>query len=108
MADMTFSGPFPTMGDEGIPSSIVNISGERSPYTKVAPKGGAPTGPDVTSTNGHAGSTVIRDAQGPTQRPVTTICYPNAPEASTPRGVRVMPSAIGNRDFWAARAAAGA
>jgi hypothetical protein len=38
---------------------------------------------------------------GPRFRPAATIDYPNAPEhAATGRGMRTVPSAIGNRDFW--------
>lgn len=104
MADNATS-QFPKMGEEPLTNSLVNVSGNRSPYTKTVARKG-PSG-DVLATGGKAnrGATEIHEAHGPTFRPQTTICYPNAPEhAATGRGMRTVASAVGNRDFWDQRA----
>lgn len=94
------STSFPAMGEEPLTSHLVNISGDRSPYTTpVARKG--PAGDSESEPAAVRGQTEIHDAHGPTFRPQTTICYPNAPEASgTGRGMRTVPSSLGNKDFW--------
>lgn len=96
------STSFPTMGDEGY-ASLMNMSGERSPYTKEQPRQG-PTIPDTGgSPAGGRGSELRSERGGPMFRPVASQSY--APEyPDTGRGMRTVPSAIGNRDFWAARA----
>lgn len=96
---------FPKMGEHALEDSLVNVSGDRSPYTKdVARKG--PSG-DVLATGGKANKGQISmsgEHNGPRFAPVTTISYPNAPEASqTGRGMRTVRSAVGNRDFWDSR-----
>jgi hypothetical protein len=98
---------FPTMGDHGIPDSFVNMSGQRSPYTKLAP--GVPgknSGPD--SAGGIRKSVQIENANGPRLAPVTKIYEGNAAEANSGlRNVQVVPSAAGVSDFWAQRAVRG-
>jgi hypothetical protein len=97
---------FPKMGDEEITKNVINASGDRSPYTvsvgrKTMGRGASPTGTKV-----NRGKTMIHEANGPTFRPVTTLYKQNAAEASaTQRNTRVVPSALGSRDFWAARSA---
>jgi len=97
------------MGEHGIPDSYINMSGERSPYTKAVPKGGA-KGPADTGVQGgpRAQSVVGTETNGPLSAPQTTLYGKNAAEATDkPRNVRLVRSAIGNRDFWDARATAG-
>lgn len=104
----TAKSVFPKMGDEPLVGSIVNISGQRSPYTMMQPRdaGGATADVLATGTNGHRGQIMMSgEHPGPTFRPMTTISYPNAPEArNTGRGMRILRPSIGNRDFWDTRA----
>lgn len=101
------SEQFPAMGEMPLVGSVVNISGNRSPYTQVVPRKGAASDRDPSAgTATHRGRSMIHEAHGPTFRPMTTVFYPNAPERSgTGRGMRTVPSAVGNRDFWNDRAA---
>lgn len=109
MAGKIIRSPFPTMGESGIPDSFINMSGQRSPYTKLAPRQGPRnSGPDDAGDATHRSAVQIKDAHGPRLAPVTTLYGKNAAEATqTPRRLRLMPSAIGNRDFWGARIQAG-
>jgi hypothetical protein len=92
---------FPTMGDEGY-TSLMNMSGNRSPYTMPVERKG-PTTPDMGgSPAGGRGSTMIHEAHGPTFRPVASQSYA-AEYPETGRGMRTVPSSVGNRDFWASR-----
>lgn len=103
MADNATSN-FPKMGEFALTDSIVNVSGNRSPYTQVQARSGP-------SADENPGGTAVRgqmamngENPGPRFAPQTTISFPNAPEASqTGRGLRVVPSSIGNRDFWDSR-----
>jgi hypothetical protein len=108
MAGMTqtSTSSFPKMGESGY-EGLVNMSGDRSPYTKDQPRHG-PTMPDTGgSPAGGRGSGMVHDTYGPAFRPVASRSFaPEYPE--TGRGMRTVPSAIGNRDFWAARAENGA
>lgn len=104
MADKTRS-QFPKMGDEWITENLINCSGNRSPYTTPVPRktqgrGASPTGVKKNRNN----NGMIQEAHGPTFRPVTTLYKQNAAEASaTQRNTRIVPAAVGDRDFWAAR-----
>lgn len=96
---------FPKMGEEPLTSNIVNISGDRSPYTQSKAKFASG---DALATGGTAVRGVGPDAtgehSGPAFAPQTTICFPNSPEASdTGRGMRTVRSSLGNRDFWDSR-----
>ena len=94
---------FPKMGEEPLTASLVNISGQRSPYTTPIPRKGPAADVLATGGTGHrgVGADATGENAGPAFRPQTTICFPNAPEASqTGRGMRTLPSAVGNRDFW--------
>ena len=101
---------FVKMGEEPLTNSLVNVSGDRSPYTTMRPRGVSEGGTPL------AGGTAVRgvgadatgEHSGPCFSPVTTISFPNSPEASeTGRGLRVMPSKVGNQDFWDKRYATG-
>lgn len=98
---------FPKMGDEGIPHSVVNLSGQRSPYTMPGKgRGSVSTDKDPgAGTKANRSASLIKEAQGPVCKPQQKISFPNSPEASKiQRNVRTVPSSIGNRDFWAKRA----
>ena len=104
MAGMTptSTSSFEKMGDSGY-EGLMNMSGERSPYTMPQARKG-PTTPDMGgSPAGGRGSSMIHEAHGPTFRPVASQSYaPEYPE--TGRGMRTVASSVGNRDFWASRA----
>lgn len=118
MADFTrpygdaMTSNFPKMGEHPLVGNIVNVSGNRSPYTTARPKGG-PSGDSESEPAAVRG--VGRDATGehagPCFAPQTTVYYPNAPEASqTGRALVTVPSVAsknGNGDFWDKRAYAG-
>lgn len=97
----TTTDTFPKMGDDGL-ASVVNVSGQRSAYTMPQARKG-PTSPDMGGGNGSArrSATEIHEAHGPTFRPVATSVYDTTEQ---PRAMRTMPSAVGCRDFWDARA----
>lgn len=93
---------FPKMGEEPLTSNIVNVSGNRSPYTQTVAKRG-PAGDsesEPASVRGHI--SMDGEHNGPTFRPVATL--PFQPDPSTGRGMRTVPSSLGNRDFWDRRA----
>lgn len=97
---------FPKMGEEPLVGTVVNVSGERSPYTKSVPrKGPAGDSESEPATHRGVGADATGEHAGPTFRPVTTLYAQNAAAASdTGRGMRTVRSAIGNRDFWDQRA----
>jgi hypothetical protein len=109
MAGMTptSTSSFPTMGDSGY-EGLVNMSGQRSPYTREQPKHG-PTTPDTggSPAGGRPAGAMVQGTYGPAFRPVASMAY-GTQYPETGRGMRVVPSAIGSRDFWAARASNGA
>lgn len=103
MAGMTptSTSSFEKMGDSGY-EGLMNMSGQRSPYTIDQARKG-PTSPDQGGGGaGGRGQSMIHEAQGPTFRPVASKVqgseYPD-----TGRSIRTVASALGNRDFWAAR-----
>lgn len=96
---------FPAMGEFPLTDSIVNVSGDRSPYTKTVARKG-PSG-DSESEPAAVRGQISMDGEhnGPTFRPVTMLYQQNAAEASAiGRGMRTVPSSLGNRDFWDDRA----
>lgn len=104
-SDMTHSD-FPVMGDSGIPSSVVNMSGERSPYTTLKAKPAAPPSPDIAGPTGgpRTQTTVNAEVLGPLCSPQTTLFFPNAAShADTGRNTKIVPSRAGVGDMWAAR-----
>jgi hypothetical protein len=109
MADMTTSS-FPKMGENPLVGTIVNISGNRSPYTHPV---ALPSQGDAAAIGGTSirsvGSDATGENAGPRFAPVTMICFPNDPAASqTGRGLRIVRSAVGNSDFWDRRYESGA
>jgi hypothetical protein len=103
MADKTTTS-FPKMGDEWITDNLINCSGDRSPYTITVGKKTQGRGASPTGVKKNRGASMINEAHGPTFRPVTTLYAQNAAEASaTQRNTRIVPSALGDRDFYAAR-----
>ena len=109
MADNA-SSSFEKMGEDWMSSGVVNISGQRTRYTKPVVKQGfgkSSDSPDLgKGDRTHRGRTLIHNANGPRQRIVEKICYPNAEgqQAKTYRNVRVMG---GSGGFYGARSAAG-
>lgn len=81
---------FPKMGEDIVAGGVVNISGDRSPYTKTVVKQGFGKNDNPpNSQRTHKGSTVIRGAQGPRPTIVAKISYPNSPESGkTTRNVK--------------------
>ena len=101
-ANEQVSSNFPTMGDHGLVDSVVNMSGQRSPYTTLGQGiggGGKSDAPD--SDTSIRKSTEIENAQGPKATIYTRIYEGNAAEANlTLRNVRIVPSKAGVSDFW--------
>lgn len=100
------STSFPAMGEHPLEGNIVNMSGQRSRNTiPVARKGPSGDGQNLGPT-AHRGQIMMSgEHNGPTFRPVTTLYQQNAAAASdTGRGMRTVPSSLGNRDFWDRRA----
>jgi hypothetical protein len=103
MADNATSS-FPTMG-ESLIGQIVNISGDRTPYTKpMAKKGFGKSGTGDPGRKANRGRSMIRNANGPACHIVTTIAYPNSGEAG--KTFRNMKRVTGGNQFYSARAAA--
>jgi hypothetical protein len=104
MSDMTHSN-FPVMGDSGIPSSVVNMSGNRSPYTQLQPKGGAAGEGGFGVPGGPRKATEVNaEVLGPLCKPQTTLFWPNAANHNdTGRNTKIMPSRAGVSDFWSQR-----
>jgi len=102
MAGESYTTSFPKMGDEGIPHSFVNMSGERSAYTKLVGRKTMGRGKSPTGVKKNRGRTMINEAHGPVFTPVASRVFTyNASEArQTQRNTKLMPSAMGDRDFW--------
>lgn len=99
-----YTTTFPKMGDEGIPSSVVNMSGMSSGYTQTAPKHTQGRGASPTGSKKNRGASMIHEANGPACRIVDKISYPNSPESGqTQRNTKIMKSAMGAGDFWSSR-----
>lgn len=95
---------FPKMGDSGIPDSVVNMSGDRSAYTKLVGRKTEGRGASPTGVKKNRGRSMIHEANGPKGIPVATLYKPNAAQASdTQRNTKIMKPAMGDRDFWAKR-----
>jgi len=99
--DQQPQGDFTTMGT--VNADAVNVSGAPSKNTKpVAKKGAGVGGMIAAATASHRPG--ILERNGASLRISTTLYKANAAEAGdTQRHVRIVPSALGNRDFWAAR-----
>lgn len=104
MAGESYTTSFEKMGDRGIPDSVVNMSGDRSAYTKLVGRKTMGRGKSPTGVKKNRGRNMIHEAHGPTFRPVTTLYKANAAAANdTQRNTRLMRPAMGDRDFWAKR-----
>jgi hypothetical protein len=93
---------FPAMGLNGIPESVINMSGNRSPYTTLRPNA-APAGDSIDGVTGPPAAHTLVNAEvlGPVCAPQTTLFYPNAANhADSGRNVKLMPSRAGVSDFW--------
>jgi hypothetical protein len=105
MSDMTHSD-FPVMGDSGIPDSVVNMSGQRSPYTQLQPQAGAVGGISIDGPTGapRKQTEINAEVHGPLCKPQTTLFFPNAADHDkTGRNTKLVPSRAGVSDMWAAR-----
>lgn len=90
---------FETVGT--VNANPVNVSGAPSANTKTAPRHNTQAGPVPGSKANRKGTLERNGFQG---APQVSYSYPNAPEASSEgRNVRLVPSAKGNRDFYARR-----
>jgi hypothetical protein len=100
MADKTTT-TFPKMGTAN--AKAVNQSAAPSKNTKpVRKRSTVAAGPAEPATAAHRQG--IQERLGAQGAPQVTMSYPQAPEASqTQRNVRILPSAIGNRDFYLKR-----
>jgi hypothetical protein len=107
MAREDVTSQFPTIGEQGY-HQLVNLSGEKVPYTIMEPRGrsgGADT--PGTGTKANRGASLIREANGPRPNtiPMATRWPANAACATEgQRNVVPVASAIGDRDFWGKRA----
>lgn len=96
----TTTDAFEKVGDY---DNVMNMSGQRSPYTMPEARKG-PMNDDIGGGGaGGLGHTMIHEAHGPTFRPVATRGWA-ADYAATGRAIHTVPSAVGNRDFWDRRA----
>lgn len=92
----TSTSSFPTMGDEAY-TGLVNVSGQRSPYTMPEARKG-PTSPDMGgSPAAHRSAGMVHETMGPCFRPVASRLYQG--DEGT-RAIRTMPSRAGVSDFW--------
>lgn len=100
------SSDFSTMG-ESVVKNVCNLSGKKSPYTKSVPRKTQGRGASPTGTKGGVKAhELIHEANGPAFTVKATLYKQNASEASAVlRNVKIVPSAVGNRDsgFWAKR-----
>jgi hypothetical protein len=104
----TSKSVFPKMGEYPLEDgSFVNMSGNRSAYTMPVAKKG-PSGDDIDGPTAHrgVGSLATGETNGPKFAPQTKICFTNDPVAhGTGRGMRTVPSSMGDQDFWSDRSA---
>lgn len=86
------------MGEEMAHAQAVSA---QSPNVKYQPRGNSKGGPEQATANHRTG---IQERLGAKYAPQMPLYAANAPEASlTQRNVRVVPSAVGNRDFYLKR-----
>lgn len=109
MADATTTS-FPKMGDSLI-HNVMNLSGQRSPYTKTMPRKNKAGKSPIGSTGGTKKHTLIKEANGPRCTVKFTLYANNAADAGKQtRNVRMMPQRMsrpdgtGGGNFWAKRA----
>ena len=98
--DQQPKGDFQTMGS--VNANAVNASGTPSKHTKPVAKKGGQGGMIDAATASHRPQ--IMERNGASLRISAPLYQANAAEAGlTERRVRIVPSAVGNRDFWANR-----
>lgn len=101
---------FPKMG-ESLIHSLINVSGNRSPYTTVVAKKTMGRGASPTGRAKVRGRTMIKEAHGPQFHISTTLYKANAAEASmVTRNTKMVPAVIQRPDhvgsavtFWSKR-----
>jgi hypothetical protein len=101
---------FPTMG-ESLIQNVINVSGNRSPYTQTVGKKTMGRGSSPTGKAAVRGRTMINEANGPQFHISSTLYKANAAEASaTLRNTKVVPSSVTRPDhvgsagtFWQKR-----
>jgi hypothetical protein len=99
MADKTTTN-FPKMGTSN--ARAVNQSAAPSKNTKRVKKKSTVSAKPEAATAAHRQGSLER--LGFKGAPQTTMGYPTAPEAAqTQRNVHIVPSAVGNRDFYLKR-----
>jgi hypothetical protein len=93
------STSFPTMGTS---ASRARVMADSAPSLKFVPRKGAKSGAAVGTKGTRKGQ---QERLGFKGAPQVTMAYPNNPESSQEfRNVRLVPSAVGNRDFYLKRA----
>ena len=98
MADKTYT-TFPKMGTE---AANARAAADYSPNLKFRPRGGASGGALEAATAGHRAGR--QERLGATFAPQVLMSSPQAPEAGqNTRNTRLVPSAVGNRDFYLKR-----
>lgn len=94
-------GDFPTMGTSG---SRVRATEKQSPNVKNVKKGGSGKGGSIPDAGTATNRADVLERHGFKGAPQASHSYPQAPEATlTMRNVRIVPSSLGNRDFWEKR-----
>lgn len=90
---------FPKVGDNGVIESVVNVSGQRSPYTKAVPKKTGGRGASPTGKAANKSGYQISEANGPRCNISVPMYAQNAAEASmTERNTKFVSSTMGNAD----------
>lgn len=98
MAKSKITTTFEKMGDNM--AHVMNLSGVPSPYTMSQPKKGGGVRVQNSGTNAIKGRTMIHEANGPACKIKATLYEKNAAEAGLQtRNIRILPSAMGDRDF---------
>ena len=102
-----YSNDFPQVQD-----NILDYVGHGTPQPNIRgrmiPKGTQGRGSSPTGTKSNRPNYQIHEANGPRCYIQATLYKSNAADASQqPRSLRIMPSAAGISDFWAARTLAG-
>lgn len=97
---------FPTMG-ESLLSNVVNLSGQKVPYTTQETKQGfGKSGSNDPANKGNRGRSLIRNANGPRCYIAEKIVYPNE-GAEAGKTYRSVKRVRGGSGFMGARASAG-
>lgn len=92
---------FPTMGNSAA-TNWVDVSAQPSVNTKFVPKKNGKNDAPVGTKANRKG---VLERNGFKGAPQVNMVYPNCPEAKLEqRNVRLMPTAVGNRDFYQQRA----